>query len=161
MHAPSNGCLLAVITALLQLRKQRFRGEGKKNDEKARKEQRSSQTPSLSLPLANKKTTEPYKEVWKRVVWNRRLNAHVKVAICFSCFLEYNPPNPQPGQGIHRFYFFVFEQKERLVDGIHIANRCGFNIDAFIQDFQLKPVAMNMFRSEYQNVVVISELILT
>jgi len=94
-------------------------------------------------------------------VLNRRLNAHVKFAICFSCLLEYNPPNPQPGQGMHRFYFFVFEQKERLVDGIHIANRCGFNVDAFMQDFQLKPVAMNMFRSEYQNVVVISELILT
>lgn len=47
------------------------------------------------------------------------------------------------------------------MDGIHIANRCGFNIDAFIQDFDLKPVAMNMFRSEYQNVIVISELILT
>ena len=62
---------------------------------------------------------------------------------------------------MHRFYFFVFEQKERLVDGIQIANRCGFNIDAFIQDFQLKPVAMNMFRSEHQNVVVISELIFT
>lgn len=80
---------------------------------------------------------------------------------CFSYLVEYNPPNPQPGQGMHRFYFFVFEQKERLVDGIHIANRCGFNIDAFIQDFDLKPVAMNMFRSEYQNVIVISELILT
>ena len=47
------------------------------------------------------------------------------------------------------------------MDGIHIANRCGFNVDGFIKDFDLKPVAMNMFRSEYQNVVVISELILT
>jgi len=52
---------------------------------------------------------------------------------------EYNPPNPQPGQGIHRFYFFVFEQKEKLVDGIHITNRCGFNVDGFMRDFNLKP----------------------
>lgn len=79
----------------------------------------------------------------------------------FFGFLEYNPPNPQPGQGIHRFYFFVFQQKEKLVDGIHIANRCGFNIDGFIKDFGLKPVAMNMFRSEFQNAVIISEMIIT
>ena len=78
----------------------------------------------------------------------------------FSCFLEYNPPNPQPGQGVHRFYFFVFKQAKRLVNGIRIANRCGFNIDGFMKDFYLKPVAMNMFRSEFQNVVIISEMMI-
>ncbi|CAH3033825.1 unnamed protein product [Porites lobata] len=71
---------------------------------------------------------------------------------------EYNPPNPQPGQGIHRFYFFVFKQKARLVNRIQITNRCGFNIDGFMEDFDLQPVAMNMFRSEFQNIVLISDM---
>ena len=47
------------------------------------------------------------------------------------------------------------------MDGIHITNRCGFNVDGFMRDFNLKPVAMNMFRSEYQNAVIISEIIIT
>ncbi|XP_029188443.2 protein D3-like isoform X1 [Acropora millepora] len=73
---------------------------------------------------------------------------------------EYNPPNPQPGQGVHRFYFFVFEQEEKLVDGIQIANRCGFDIDGFMSDFGLKPVAMNMFRSEFQSGVLINDMMI-
>lgn len=78
----------------------------------------------------------------------------------FFYFLEYNPPNPQPGQGIHRFYFFMFKQKARLVNRIQITNRCGFNIDGFMEDFDLQPVAMNMFRSEFQNIVLISDMMI-
>lgn len=79
----------------------------------------------------------------------------------FIYFLEYNPPNPQPGQGVHRIYFFVFEQKARLMDGIHIANRCGFNVDGFMRDFDLKPVAMNMFRSEFPDIIIEDDMIIT
>ena len=46
------------------------------------------------------------------------------------------------------------------MDGIHIANRCGFNIDGFMRDFDLRPVAMNMFRSEFQDGVLISEIMM-
>ena len=46
------------------------------------------------------------------------------------------------------------------MDGIQIANRCGFDIDGFMSDFELKPVAMNMFRSEFQSVVLINDMMI-
>lgn len=46
------------------------------------------------------------------------------------------------------------------MDGIQIANRCGFDIDGFMSDFGLKPVAMNMFRSEFQSGVLINDMMI-
>ena len=63
-------------------------------------------------------------------------------------FAAYNPPSPPEGSGPHRYYLFVFEQEHSLDDTAKVDSRCHFSIDDYKNDFDLTPVAMNMFRTE-------------
>lgn len=69
----------------------------------------------------------------------------------YTLFAAYNPPTPpkpKPGtHNDHRYFIYVFQQGHVLDSNAEVKSRKNFDIDAYMEDFDLKPVAMNMFRT--------------
>ncbi|XP_067035264.1 uncharacterized protein [Acropora muricata] len=66
----------------------------------------------------------------------------------FTVYNPPTPPKPKPGtHNDHRYLIYVFQQGHMLDSNAEVKSRKNFDIDAYMEDFDLKPVAMNMFRT--------------
>lgn len=66
----------------------------------------------------------------------------------FTAYNPPTPPKPKPGtHNDHRYFIYVFQQGHTLDSNAEVKSRKNFDIDAYMEDFDLKPVAMNMFRT--------------
>ena len=74
--------------------------------------------------------------------------------LCCSLVADYNPPTPPKGSGPHRYYLFVFKQKEDLGSEAEVDNRCGFSVVNYKGKFHLTAVASNMFTTENKWIII-------
>ncbi|XP_068709237.1 protein D2-like [Montipora capricornis] len=72
-------------------------------------------------------------------------------------FMKYappSPPKPKPGsQNDHRYFIYVFKQKQELDSSAQVADRKSFDIDEYREKLDLEPVAMNMFSTHRPEVL--------
>ncbi|XP_074614541.1 protein D2-like isoform X1 [Acropora palmata] len=66
----------------------------------------------------------------------------------FTAYNPPTPPKPKPGtHNDHRYFIYVFQQGHMLDSNAEVKSRKNFDVDAYMEDFDLQPVAMNMFRT--------------
>ncbi|XP_020910884.1 protein D2 [Exaiptasia diaphana] len=71
----------------------------------------------------------------------------VSLSDSLSSTVEYNPPTPPGGSGLHRYIIYVLQQSGSVNPGSFF-QRGKFKIDKFVEDHSLTPVASNMFKTE-------------
>ena len=60
----------------------------------------------------------------------------------------YNGPKPPSGSGIHRYFIYLFEQKEPMhIEGSY--NHGIFDLEQFIRKYELVQLSCVMFRTQY------------
>ena len=73
---------------------------------------------------------------------------HLFIYTLFAAYNPPTPPKPKPGtHNDHRYFIYVFQQGHMLDSNAEVKSRKNFDVDAYMEDFDLQPVAMNMFRT--------------
>jgi large subunit ribosomal protein L35 len=61
--------------------------------------------------------------------------------------IDFMPPSPPIGSGLHRYYICLFEQLNKI-DKVHITERIKFDVDYFCRQHDLVLIGSIMFMTE-------------
>jgi hypothetical protein len=61
-------------------------------------------------------------------------------------FMEWEPPAPPSGTGIHRYYFCIFKHPAKVIPDAQPKERGYFDVRKLVDEYRMEPVADSMIK---------------